>query len=422
MKNLYLTVLLFFITFISFAQAPELMSYQALVRNADGDLLQDTSVGIQISILLNSDTGTAVYTETHTVNTNENGLVTLSIGSGATTDDFASIDWGNGTYYIKSETDPAGGSNYTITGTSQLLSVPYALHAKSVTTIEDETILEDLPISEDQINRNTSFAFEERTSFYDPNTDTQVENPVIVHAYSGRTGTWSSVTTSFNYIEPIMASNGNFIFEERTSFYDPNTDTQVENPVIVHAYSGRTGTWSSVTTSFNYIESITASNGNFIFEERTSFYDPNTDTQVENPVIVHAYSGRTGTWSSVTTSFNYIESITASNGNFIFQERTSFYDPNTDTQVENPVIVHAFSSETGTWSSVTTTFNYIESIMASNGNFIFQERTSFYDPNTDTQVENPVIVHSFNGKTGTWALVTSSYNYINNLVISESND
>ncbi|MEM6738319.1 MAG: hypothetical protein AAF620_19850, partial [Bacteroidota bacterium] len=66
----YLSALLFFITFISFAQAPELMSYQALVRNAGGDLIQDTSVGIRISILLNSDTGTGVYTETHTVSTN----------------------------------------------------------------------------------------------------------------------------------------------------------------------------------------------------------------------------------------------------------------------------------------------------------------------------------------------------------------
>ncbi|MCT4628504.1 hypothetical protein [Winogradskyella sp.] len=131
MKNLYLATLLFFITFISFAQAPELMSYQALVRNANGDLIQDTSVGIRISILQDSETGTVVYTETHTVNTNENGLVTLSIGSGTTTDDFSTIDWGSGTYYIKSETDPTGGTNYTIAGTSQLLSVPYALYAKS---------------------------------------------------------------------------------------------------------------------------------------------------------------------------------------------------------------------------------------------------------------------------------------------------
>ena len=134
MKNLYFAISLFFITSIALAQAPELMSYQALVRNAQGELIQDTSVGIRISILLNSETGTPVYTETHTVSTNENGLVTLSIGAGATSDDFAAIEWGNGTYYVKSETDPNGGTNYTIEGTSQLLSVPYALHAKTTET------------------------------------------------------------------------------------------------------------------------------------------------------------------------------------------------------------------------------------------------------------------------------------------------
>ena len=217
MKNLYLSTLLFFISFISLAQAPELMSYQALVRNANGALIQDTSVGIRISILQNSDTGTAVYTETHTVSTNENGLVTLSIGSGSSADDFASIDWGNGTYYIKSETDPTGGTNYTIEGSSQLLSVPYALYAKSTSSIDDESALEDVPISVDQIDGNTSFAFSEITNYYDEATSTFVENPVIVHAFSGITGTWSSITTTYKSIKSISASNGNIVFSEVTN-------------------------------------------------------------------------------------------------------------------------------------------------------------------------------------------------------------
>jgi len=115
----------------SFAQTtPEKMSYQAVVRDADGQLVSDTAVGMQISILQNTTTGTAVYVEIHTPTSNENGLVSIEIGMGATSDDFSSIDWNTGPYFIKTETDLTGGSTYTISGTSQLMSVPYALHAK----------------------------------------------------------------------------------------------------------------------------------------------------------------------------------------------------------------------------------------------------------------------------------------------------
>jgi len=129
-----LTVLLFAIT--SFSQVPEKLSYQAIVRNADGNLVSETQIGMQISILQTSTTGTTVYQETHTVTTNVNGLATLEIGTGIVINgDFASIDWGSDSYFIKSETDLEGGSNYTISGTSQLLSVPYALHAKKADNV-----------------------------------------------------------------------------------------------------------------------------------------------------------------------------------------------------------------------------------------------------------------------------------------------
>lgn len=132
MKKITLIALLFCSFTIVFAQAPQKMSYQSVIRKADGSLVVNTSVRIKISILQGSATGTAAYVETQTTTTNANGLATLAIGGGTpVTGTFAGINWASGTYFIKTETDPTGGTNYTISGTSQLLSVPYALYAGS---------------------------------------------------------------------------------------------------------------------------------------------------------------------------------------------------------------------------------------------------------------------------------------------------
>ncbi|QGY43757.1 hypothetical protein GM418_08830 [Maribellus comscasis] len=118
------------------AQSPEKMSYQAVIRDSNDKLVNNQSIGMQISILQGSADGTVVYAETQTPTTNANGLVSVEIGNGTlVSGDFAGIDWANGPYFIKTETDIEGGTNYTIIGTSQLLSVPYALHAKTAESV-----------------------------------------------------------------------------------------------------------------------------------------------------------------------------------------------------------------------------------------------------------------------------------------------
>ncbi|MGC9344188.1 MAG: hypothetical protein ACP5E3_15910, partial [Bacteroidales bacterium] len=104
------------------------------------ELVKEQTVGLQISILQGSESGTAVYTETQTPSTNINGMVSIEIGDGVSSDDFSMIDWGAGPYFIKTEIDPAGGNSYTITSSSQLLSVPYSLHAKSAEMVSGEMI------------------------------------------------------------------------------------------------------------------------------------------------------------------------------------------------------------------------------------------------------------------------------------------
>ncbi|MHC1704760.1 MAG: beta strand repeat-containing protein [Tenuifilaceae bacterium] len=130
MRKLYSLIIALLIAGSVYAQAPEKISYQAVIRNSSNQLVTTHAVGMKISILQGTATGSAVYTETitPTPSTNANGLVSIEFGGGA---GFNTIDWANGPYFIKTETDPTGGSNYTITGTSQFLTVPYALHAKT---------------------------------------------------------------------------------------------------------------------------------------------------------------------------------------------------------------------------------------------------------------------------------------------------
>ena len=136
MKKLYTLIASVVITSAVFAQAPSKMSYQAVVRDAGDALVTSQAVGMQLSIVQGSISGTVVYVETQTPTSNLNGLVSVEIGSGTVVSGtFNSIDWSNGPYFIKTETDPTGGTTYTITGTSQLMSVPYALHAKTAQSI-----------------------------------------------------------------------------------------------------------------------------------------------------------------------------------------------------------------------------------------------------------------------------------------------
>lgn len=127
MKRFYACIIYLVVIASVFAQAPQKMSYQAVIRNNNKVLITNKKVSIIISILQNK---TPIYVELHTAITNDNGLVSLEVGNGvALTGSFAGIDWSNGSHYIKTETDPTGGSDYSVVGESELLSVPYALYA-----------------------------------------------------------------------------------------------------------------------------------------------------------------------------------------------------------------------------------------------------------------------------------------------------
>jgi len=144
-KLLLLIIALLLLSLGSFAQAPEMFKYQAHIMDNKGGAVNNTTIGLQLSIYLNGLNGNLVYQEVYTITTNKSGLVNLEIGTGNDTSGiFSEINWGQGTYFLEAAIDLKGGTNYVSIGASQLLSVPYALYAKRVGSIEgnEDEILE----------------------------------------------------------------------------------------------------------------------------------------------------------------------------------------------------------------------------------------------------------------------------------------
>ncbi len=177
------------------AQSPEKISYQAVIRNSSDQLVTNQAIGMQISILQNSETGAVVYTETQSPTTNGNGLVSIEIGSGTTSDDFSTIKWANDIFFIKTETDPIGGTSYTITGTSQLMSVPYALHAKTAESITG------------------SLNYTEADQFY---LGQDTLGGIVYYIYKDATGTQHGLIVNKNESTAVWQASGTLTNADRT--------------------------------------------------------------------------------------------------------------------------------------------------------------------------------------------------------------
>jgi uncharacterized protein (TIGR02145 family) len=145
MKQVLTFISVVVLTASLWAQVPNKMSFQTVVRNSLGKLVVNKSIRVRLSILKTSSTGTAVYVETHSKTSNVNGLLTLEVGTGSVTSGtFTTINWSQGPYFLKTEMDVNGGSNYTITGVTEFVSVPYALTANSVKTLSNGANVGDM--------------------------------------------------------------------------------------------------------------------------------------------------------------------------------------------------------------------------------------------------------------------------------------
>jgi len=132
------------------AQTPQSFSYQAVLRDNMGNVMASQSVELKISILQGSTEGAVAYSESFNINTNEYGLINVEVGNGDVVSGvFENIDWGASTYFMKVEVDANDGSGFQFLGTTQLLSVPYALHSKTAENVFSGSYLDltDSPTS-----------------------------------------------------------------------------------------------------------------------------------------------------------------------------------------------------------------------------------------------------------------------------------
>jgi hypothetical protein len=315
MKKIFLVTILFW-TFFTFAQVPQGISYQAIALNGSGAPVVSGNVRVKLSILDTSASGIVLYSETQLKTTNAQGLFNLVIGQGTVVSGtFASINWGTNSKFLKVEMDTTGGTTYVTVGTTQLLSVPYAMHAGSVASIAGNTGINDDIV----LNQSSNFGFIDSS-----------DNKAYV--YNSILSTWSFHTFNANASPTLAETKGSFAFIDSS-----------DNKVYV--CNGKTGLWTFQTFNPNAAPDLIASNGNFIFTD-------SSDNKV------YSYNGKTGTWTSQAFNANASPNLTQTNGNFAFVDSS-----------DNKV--YAFNGRTGTWSSQAFNANASPILTASNGNFAF---------------------------------------------------
>lgn len=289
------------------AQAPQKMSYQAVIRNSSNLLVANTNVGIKISILQTAPNGTVVYSETHTPTTNANGLATLEIGGGTLlSGNFATINWANGPFYIKTETDPAGGISYSIISTSQLLSVPFALYAANAGNSPKSWEVSGTNIYNNN-SGNVGIGFAVPTEKLSVNGKTKTTNlQVTTDAGVGKILT-SDATGNASWTTPIAPVINNFT---KQSF---GISTSTQGSVVDIPLSNFTATTSGyyLITYFSnasnnwYLSCTEPCTGPKVVETRVYLYNKTSGAILQNQKIDFLNRKNTSAANALVNTFSY---------------------------------------------------------------------------------------------------------------------
>jgi len=245
MKNLLTILAAILLTTIALlprqaiAQSPEKMKYQAVARDNAGNVISNQLISFRISILPGSSTGASVYTETHQTTTNDFGLANLDIGNGTlVSGDFTSIAWSADLHFLKVELDPTGGSAFQLMGTSQLLSVPYALHAKTVDSINETDPVFGASVA-NGISAND-------TSYWNNKLSTEIDGSVAINsdgANSDVSAILDVISSDKGVLMPRMTQEGIAAIENQANgLIVYNTDNS-----RFYFYDGLAGDWKEMS-------------------------------------------------------------------------------------------------------------------------------------------------------------------------------
>ena len=271
MKKVILSLLFLLTVTVVWAQVPQQISYQSVIRDGDNKVIASSTVGIKISLLQGSATGPAVYVETHRKSTNANGLVSLEIGTGTVLSGiFASINWSNGPYLVKSETDPTGGTNYSAPGVFALNSVPYALYAENASVAT--TLTGTLPIFNGGTGATTATAARASLGLGNVDNTSDLLKPVS-------TATQASLATKVDKVTGKELSTNDYTTAEKTklaAITGTNTGDQTNitgNAATVTTNANLTGPITSVGNA-TAIASQTGSGSTFVMNTSPTLISP----------------------------------------------------------------------------------------------------------------------------------------------------
>jgi len=389
MKKLYSILLALYFTTLFFqpwqasAQSPEKLKYQAVIRDSNGHVVTDQAIGMQISILQGDLPGTVVYTETQSLLSNAHGLTSTEIGAGTVVlGDFSTIDWATGPYFLQIETDPTGGTNYTVSGTNQLLSVPYALHSKTA----------------DSLNTNVH-----TLSDLDGNTKIQVEknpNEDIVRFDLGGTEQWKMTGTR---LEPQNSGGSVFIGDGAGANDDlsDNMNLAIGDSALFH--NGVDGTFSenaSKNVSLGYKSLYSNTTG---YRNTAGGYNSlHTNTIGNRNTAFGANSLRQNATGDVNTAYGSSSLYSNSTGsaNTAVGTQSLFYSTSGDN-----------NTALGRYSMYQNTTGYANT--ASGTQALWQNTTGYYNTSMGYLSLSGNTSGHENTAIGTWALhsnSTASYN------------
>ena len=286
MKRILSTVVMAMMLLMSFAQMPQTFSYQAVVRDAENNLVVSKPIVMELSILQGSDDGEVVYSEKHIVSTNSNGLISLEMGAGVSRDDFSAIDWSNAPYFVKTVAEFDG---KTITGITPLLAVPYALYAAKAGNAEvdltDYAKKSDIPESVDLSDYALKNEIPDVTNFITKDTLAQfalkneISTQVDLTEYAKKSDIPESVDLSEYALKSEIPNTDNFVSKDTLAQYA--LKNEISTQVDLTDYAKKSDIPEAVDLSGYALKSEIPNTDNFVSKDTLAQYAMKSEIPTE---------------------------------------------------------------------------------------------------------------------------------------------